>query len=130
MAWLSQPVRPGAPDRSRPGQDPASWWTASLSAGSVFLGDWSPGIRRATTPRAPNHVLPTYGLYRHLLKPRPGLDFRKRMTVQGAVARQALPPSPQRLRSWPPPSALSAHKNAAVTLRCRPEGAKARALKI
>jgi histidinol dehydrogenase len=49
------------------------------SAGSVFLGDWSPESA-GDYASGTNHVLPTYG-YRHLLKPRPG-DFQKRMTVQ------------------------------------------------
>ncbi len=49
------------------------------SAGSVFLGDWSPESA-GDYASGTNHVLPTYG-YTATCSPRPA-DFQKRMTVQ------------------------------------------------
>lgn len=77
------------------------------SAGSVFLGDWSPESA-GDYASGTNHVLPTYG-YTATCSSLGLADFQKRMTVQ-ELSRDGFAPSPQRLRSWPPPSALTPTK--------------------
>ncbi|MDE9444173.1 histidinol dehydrogenase [Xenorhabdus bovienii] len=83
------------------------------SAGSVFLGDWSPESA-GDYASGTNHVLPTYG-YTSTYSSLGLADFLKRMTVQQIT--------PQGLRSLAPiiealaqAEQLTAHKNA-VTLR-------------
>ena len=61
-------------------RDAAEWVDSITSAGSVFLGDWSPesvGDYASGT----NHVLPTYG-YTATHSSLGVADFQKRMTVQ------------------------------------------------
>jgi histidinol dehydrogenase len=61
-------------------REPRRWLAEVRSAGSVFLGPWSPeplGDYCSGT----NHVLPTYG-YAHALSGLSVLDFVKRITVQ------------------------------------------------
>jgi len=61
-------------------REPRRWLAEVVSAGSVFLGEWSPeplGDYCSGT----NHVLPTYG-YAHALSGLSILDFLKRITVQ------------------------------------------------
>ncbi len=60
------------------------------SAGSVFLGDWSPESA-GDYASGTNHVLPTYGYDRHLLKPRPG-RLPEADDRAGAVARRLCRP--------------------------------------
>ncbi len=73
-----QPVRPGAPDHSDPsGRELVDSIT---SAGSVFLGDWSPESA-GDYASGTNHVLPTYG-YTATCSSLGLADFQKRMTVQ------------------------------------------------
>ncbi|MCP9269326.1 histidinol dehydrogenase [Xenorhabdus sp. XENO-1] len=83
------------------------------SAGSVFLGDWSPESA-GDYASGTNHVLPTYG-YTSTYSSLGLADFLKRMTVQQLT--------PQGLRNLAPTieilaqaEQLTAHKNA-VTLR-------------
>ncbi|MDC9620604.1 histidinol dehydrogenase [Xenorhabdus sp. XENO-7] len=83
------------------------------SAGSIFLGDWSPESA-GDYASGTNHVLPTYG-YTSTYSSLGLADFLKRMTVQQLT--------PQGLRSLAPTietlaqaEQLTAHKNA-VTLR-------------
>ncbi|MCG3460361.1 histidinol dehydrogenase [Xenorhabdus bovienii] len=83
------------------------------SAGSIFLGDWSPESA-GDYASGTNHVLPTYG-YTSTYSSLGLADFLKRMTVQQLT--------PQGLRSLAPiietlaqAEQLTAHKNA-VTLR-------------
>ncbi|MBK4715220.1 MULTISPECIES: histidinol dehydrogenase [Tenebrionibacter/Tenebrionicola group] len=83
------------------------------SAGSVFLGDWSPesvGDYASGT----NHVLPTYG-YTATCSSLGLADFQKRMTVQELSPQgfAALAPTIETLAGA---EQLTAHKNA-VTLR-------------
>ncbi|MGA0019854.1 MAG: histidinol dehydrogenase, partial [Steroidobacteraceae bacterium] len=63
-----------------PDREPRQWLDQVTSAGSVFLGDWSPepmGDYCSGT----NHVLPTYG-YARAYSGLSLLDFSKRITVQ------------------------------------------------
>jgi histidinol dehydrogenase len=55
------------------------------SAGSVFLGDWSPESA-GDYASGTNHVLPTYG-YRHLFQPGAG-GFPETHDRAGALARR------------------------------------------
>lgn len=64
------------------------------SAGSVFLGDWSPESA-GDYASGTNHVLPTYG-YTATCSSLGLADFQKRMTVQELT--------PQGFSNWPPPS--------------------------
>lgn len=71
-------------------RDPRAWLAEIRSAGSVFLGPWSPepmGDYCSGT----NHVLPTYG-YARAYSGLSLLDFQKRITVQ-----QLTPAGMQRL---------------------------------
>ena len=73
-------------------REPRRWLEKVVSAGSVFLGDWSPepmGDYCSGT----NHVLPTYG-YARAYSGLSVLDFVKRITVQEL--------SPEGLRSLGP----------------------------
>lgn len=83
------------------------------SAGSVFLGDWSPESA-GDYASGTNHVLPTYG-YTATCSSLGLADFQKRMTVQELSARgfSALASTIEILATA---EQLTAHKNA-VTLR-------------
>jgi histidinol dehydrogenase len=80
-------------------REPRSWLESVRSAGSVFLGEWSPeplGDYCSGT----NHVLPTYG-YARAYSGLSTLDFVKRITVQEL--------SPAGLGALGPTAALLAH---------------------
>ncbi|AKJ42519.1 histidinol dehydrogenase [Pragia fontium] len=83
------------------------------SAGSVFLGDWSPESA-GDYASGTNHVLPTYG-YTATYSSLGMADFQKRMTVQqlSATGFLALAPTIETLAQA---EQLTAHKQA-VTLR-------------
>lgn len=82
------------------------------SAGSVFLGDWSPESA-GDYASGTNHVLPTYG-YTATCSSLGLVDFQKRMTVQELERRlSALASTIETLAAA---ERLTAHKNA-VTLR-------------
>lgn len=83
------------------------------SAGSVFLGDWSPESA-GDYASGTNHVLPTYG-YTATCSSLGLADFQKRMTVQELTPQgfMALAPTIEILAAA---EQLIAHKNA-VTLR-------------
>lgn len=83
------------------------------SAGSVFLGNWSPESA-GDYASGTNHVLPTYG-YTATCSSLGLADFQKRMTVQELSAQgfAALAPTIEILAAA---EQLTAHKNA-VTLR-------------
>lgn len=83
------------------------------SAGSVFLGDWSPESA-GDYASGTNHVLPTYG-YTSTCSSLGLADFQKRMTVQELTKEgfRALAPTIEILAAA---EQLIAHKNA-VTLR-------------
>lgn len=86
---------------------------AITSAGSVFLGDWSPesvGDYASGT----NHVLPTYG-YTATYSSLGLADFQKRMTVQQLTPQGLLQLAPT-VEILAQAERLTAHKNA-VTLR-------------
>jgi histidinol dehydrogenase len=89
------------------------------SAGSVFLGDWSPESA-GDYASGTNHVLPTYG-YTATCSSLGLADFQKRMTVQ-ELSREGLPPSPQPLKPGRrrAPDRPQKRRYAA---RCSPEGA-------
>ncbi|RRZ94534.1 histidinol dehydrogenase [Erwinia sp. 198] len=83
------------------------------SAGSVFLGDWSPESA-GDYASGTNHVLPTYGFTATCSSL--GLaDFQKRMTVQELTPRGFLNLAPT-IETLAAAEQLTAHKNA-VTLR-------------
>lgn len=83
------------------------------SAGSVFLGDWSPESA-GDYASGTNHVLPTYGFTRTCSSL--GLaDFQKRMTVQ-ELSREGFAALSSTIETLAAAERLTAHKNA-VTLR-------------
>jgi histidinol dehydrogenase len=61
-------------------REPRQWLNAVESAGSVFLGPWSPEVLGDYCTGA-NHVLPTYG-YARAYSGLSLIDFVKRITVQ------------------------------------------------
>lgn len=83
------------------------------SAGSVFLGAWSPESA-GDYASGTNHVLPTYG-YTATYSSLGLADFMKRMTVQKLTA-QGLSDLAQTIEILAQAEQLTAHKNA-VTLR-------------
>lgn len=83
------------------------------SAGSVFLGDWSPESA-GDYASGTNHVLPTYG-YTATCSSLGLADFYKRMTVQ-QLTRQGLMNLAATIETLAAAEQLIAHKNA-VTLR-------------
>lgn len=83
------------------------------SAGSVFLGAWSPESA-GDYASGTNHVLPTYG-YTATYSSLGLADFMKRMTVQKLTA-QGLSDLAQTIEILAQAEKLTAHKNA-VTLR-------------
>ncbi|MGY0158651.1 histidinol dehydrogenase [Edwardsiella tarda] len=94
-------------------RDAAAWVDGITSAGSVFLGDWSPesvGDYASGT----NHVLPTYG-YTATHSSLGVADFQKRMTVQqlSPAGLLALAPTVEVMAQA---ERLDAHSNA-VSLR-------------
>ncbi|NKI75920.1 histidinol dehydrogenase [Dickeya sp. CFBP 2040] len=83
------------------------------SAGSVFLGDWSPESA-GDYASGTNHVLPTYG-YTATYSSLGLADFQKRMTVQ-QLSPQGLQGLASTIEIMAQAEQLTAHKNA-VTLR-------------
>jgi len=83
------------------------------SAGSVFLGDWSPESA-GDYASGTNHVLPTYG-YTATCSSLGLADFQKRMTVQ-QLTPQGLLGLATTIETLAQAEQLTAHKNA-VTLR-------------
>ncbi|MEQ4620582.1 histidinol dehydrogenase [Providencia vermicola] len=83
------------------------------SAGSVFVGDWSPESA-GDYASGTNHVLPTYG-YTSTYSSLGLADFMKRMTVQ-KLSPQGLLGLATTIETLAQAESLTAHKNA-VTLR-------------
>ena len=83
------------------------------SAGSVFLGDWSPESA-GDYASGTNHVLPTYG-YTATCSSLGLADFQKRMTVQ-ELSRDGFASLAATIETLAAAELLTAHKNA-VTLR-------------
>jgi len=83
------------------------------SAGSVFLGDWSPESA-GDYASGTNHVLPTYG-YTATCSSLGLADFQKRMTVQ-ELSREGFATLAATIETLAAAERLTAHKNA-VTLR-------------
>jgi len=83
------------------------------SAGSVFLGDWSPESA-GDYASGTNHVLPTYG-YTATCSSLGLADFQKRMTVQ-ELTPAGFSPLAKTIETLAAAEQLTAHKNA-VTLR-------------
>lgn len=83
------------------------------SAGSVFLGDWSPESA-GDYASGTNHVLPTYG-YTSTCSSLGLADFQKRMTVQ-ELSRDGFAALASTIETLAAAEHLTAHKNA-VTLR-------------
>ena len=83
------------------------------SAGSVFLGDWSPESA-GDYASGTNHVLPTYG-YTSTCSSLGLADFQKRMTVQ-ELSREGFASLAATIETLAAAERLTAHKNA-VTLR-------------
>ncbi|GKX57828.1 histidinol dehydrogenase [Leminorella grimontii] len=94
-------------------RDPESLVERITSAGSVFLGDWSPESA-GDYASGTNHVLPTYG-YTATYSSLGLADFQKRMTVQKLTAEgfMALAPTIETLAQA---EQLTAHRRA-VSLR-------------
>ena len=86
---------------------------AITSAGSVFLGDWSPESA-GDYASGTNHVLPTYG-YTSTCSSLGLADFQKRMTVQ-ELSPQGFSNLARTIEILAAAERLDAHKNA-VTLR-------------
>jgi len=85
------------------------------SAGSVFLGDWSPESA-GDYASGTNHVLPTYG-YTATYSSLGLADFQKRMTVQ-ELSREGFAQLASTIETLAAAERLTAHKNA-VTLRVK-----------
>ncbi|MGR4050052.1 histidinol dehydrogenase [Kosakonia cowanii] len=85
------------------------------SAGSVFLGDWSPESA-GDYASGTNHVLPTYG-YTATCSSLGLADFQKRMTVQ-ELSREGFAQLASTIETLAAAERLTAHKNA-VTLRVK-----------
>jgi histidinol dehydrogenase len=83
------------------------------SAGSVFLGDWSPESA-GDYASGTNHVLPTYG-YTATCSSLGLADFQKRMTVQ-ELTKDGFSALASTIETLAAAERLTAHKNA-VTLR-------------
>lgn len=94
-------------------REPRQWIDQITSAGSVFLGDWSPESA-GDYASGTNHVLPTYG-YTATYSSLGLADFQKRMTVQQISADGLLGLAPV-IEAMAAAELLTAHKNA-VTLR-------------
>ncbi|SLM63006.1 MULTISPECIES: histidinol dehydrogenase [Dickeya] len=94
-------------------RDAASLVEHITSAGSVFLGDWSPESA-GDYASGTNHVLPTYG-YTATYSSLGLADFQKRMTVQ-QLSPEGLLGLASTIEIMAQAEQLTAHKNA-VTLR-------------
>ncbi|MEE3649584.1 MULTISPECIES: histidinol dehydrogenase [unclassified Brenneria] len=94
-------------------RDAEKWVDRITSAGSVFLGDWSPESA-GDYASGTNHVLPTYG-YTSTYSSLGLADFQKRMTVQQLTPQGLLQLAPT-IETLAQAEQLTAHKNA-VTLR-------------
>ncbi|KFF70460.1 histidinol dehydrogenase [Pectobacterium brasiliense] len=94
-------------------RDAESLIDSITSAGSVFLGDWSPESA-GDYASGTNHVLPTYG-YTSTYSSLGLADFQKRMTVQQLTPQGLLQLAPT-IEILAQAEQLTAHKNA-VTLR-------------
>ncbi|MBW5891130.1 histidinol dehydrogenase [Pectobacterium polaris] len=94
-------------------RDAESLVDSITSAGSVFLGDWSPESA-GDYASGTNHVLPTYG-YTSTYSSLGLADFQKRMTVQQLTPQGLLQLAPT-IEILAQAEQLTAHKNA-VTLR-------------
>ncbi|MEC5341809.1 histidinol dehydrogenase [Brenneria populi] len=94
-------------------RDAEKWVEKITSAGSVFLGDWSPESA-GDYASGTNHVLPTYG-YTATYSSLGLADFQKRMTVQQLTPQGLLQLAPT-IETLAQAEQLTAHKNA-VALR-------------
>jgi histidinol dehydrogenase len=94
-------------------REPEKMVDAITSAGSVFLGDWSPESA-GDYASGTNHVLPTYG-YTSTCSSLGLADFQKRMTVQQLTPQGLLQLAPT-IEILAQAEQLTAHKNA-VSLR-------------
>lgn len=94
-------------------REPEQLVDSITSAGSVFLGDWSPESA-GDYASGTNHVLPTYG-YTATCSSLGLADFQKRMTVQ-QLTPQGLLDLANTIETLAQAEQLTAHKNA-VTLR-------------
>ncbi|ACR69734.1 histidinol dehydrogenase [Edwardsiella ictaluri] len=94
-------------------RDAEAWLDAITSAGSVFLGDWSPESA-GDYASGTNHVLPTYG-YTATHSSLGLADFQKRMTVQRLSPAGLLTLAPT-VEAMAQAECLDAHANA-VRLR-------------
>lgn len=94
-------------------REPEALVSQITSAGSVFLGDWSPESA-GDYASGTNHVLPTYG-YTATYSSLGLADFQKRMTVQQLTPQGFLRLAPT-IEILAQAEQLVAHKNA-VTLR-------------
>jgi len=94
-------------------REPEALVDSITSAGSVFLGDWSPESA-GDYASGTNHVLPTYG-YTATYSSLGLADFQKRMTVQ-QLTPQGLLGLATTIETLAQAEQLTAHKNA-VTLR-------------
>jgi len=94
-------------------RDARSLVDSITSAGSVFLGDWSPESA-GDYASGTNHVLPTYG-YTATCSSLGLADFQKRMTVQ-ELTKDGFSALASTIETLAAAERLTAHKNA-VTLR-------------
>jgi histidinol dehydrogenase len=94
-------------------REPEALVDSITSAGSVFLGDWSPESA-GDYASGTNHVLPTYG-YTATCSSLGLADFQKRMTVQ-QLTPEGLLGLANTIETLAQAEQLTAHKNA-VTLR-------------
>lgn len=96
-------------------RSPRDWVDSISSAGSVFLGDWSPESA-GDYASGTNHVLPTYG-YTATYSSLGLADFQKRMTLQ-ELTPQGFLSLAETIETLAAAERLTAHKNA-VTLRVK-----------
>ncbi|BAE74404.1 Histidinol dehydrogenase [Sodalis glossinidius str. 'morsitans'] len=94
-------------------RDAGRWVEDITSAGSIFLGDWSPESA-GDYASGTNQVLPTYG-YTTTCSSLGLADFQKRMTVQELTPAGLLALAPT-VETLAQAERLTAHKNA-ITLR-------------
>ncbi|WP_337189945.1 histidinol dehydrogenase, partial [Burkholderia pseudomallei] len=90
-------------------RDARSLVDSITSAGSVFLGDWSPESA-GDYASGTNHVLPTYG-YTATSSSLGLADFQKRMTVQ-ELSREGFSALAATIETLAAAERLHAHKNA------------------
>lgn len=89
----------------------ARWVKQITSAGSIFLGKWSPESA-GDYASGTNHVLPTYG-YTSTYSSLGLIDFQKRMTVQQLTPEGLLALAPT-IQTLAQAEQLTAHKNAII----------------